>query len=123
VPHAWLEGGTSLYDVLGPGFSLLVDSEALAGNAAETAYAEVLAAGAGHGIPVTVTAVGPSDNGTPMAELWAADAVLVRPDQHVAWRGSSAQAAAAALAVAAGWGAAHPLDQLKEGTNAGAVVS
>ncbi|WP_050934451.1 FAD-dependent monooxygenase [Arthrobacter globiformis] len=123
VPHAWLEGGTSLYDVLGPGFSLLVDSEALAGNAAETAYAEVLAAGAGHGIPVTVAAVGPSDNGTPMAELWAADAVLVRPDQHVAWRGSSAQAAAAALAVAAGWGAAHPLDQLKEGTNAGAVVS
>jgi 2-polyprenyl-6-methoxyphenol hydroxylase-like FAD-dependent oxidoreductase len=123
VPHAWLEGGTSLYDVLGPGFSLLVDSEALAGNAAETAYAEVLAAGAGHGIPVTVTAVGPSDNGTPMAELWAADAVLVRPDQHVAWRGSSAQAAAAALAVAAGWGATHPFDQLKEGTNAGAVVS
>jgi hypothetical protein len=57
-----------------------------------------------------------------MAELWAADAVLVRPDQHVAWRGSSAEAAAAALAVAAGWGSAGPFDQLKEGTNA-AVVS
>jgi hypothetical protein len=57
-----------------------------------------------------------------MAELWAADAVLVRPDQHVAWRGSSAEAAAAALAVAAGWGTAEPFEQPKERTNA-AVVS
>ncbi|MBT2551289.1 FAD-dependent monooxygenase [Arthrobacter sp. ISL-65] len=130
LPHAWLDGTTSLYDVLGPGFSLLVDAastvldKAGVGLAPEQAFAPVLAAGASHGIPVTVTAVGPSDDGTLMAELWAAEAVLVRPDQHIAWRGSSADAAAAALAVAAGWGTAvEPLEQLKEGTNAGAVVS
>jgi 2-polyprenyl-6-methoxyphenol hydroxylase-like FAD-dependent oxidoreductase len=124
LPHAWLDGNTSVYDVLGPGFALLVDATILAGVAPEETFAPVLAAGAGHGIPVTATAVGPSDAGTPMAELWAAEAVLVRPDQHVAWRGSSAEAAAAALAVAAGWGTAvEPFDQLKEGTNAGAVVS
>jgi len=70
------------------------------------AFAPVLDAAARQGIPVTVAAVGPSDDGTPMADLWGADAVLVRPDQHVAWRGSSAEAAAAALAVAAGWSAA-----------------
>ncbi|MGN7251705.1 FAD-dependent monooxygenase [Arthrobacter sp. SAFR-014] len=124
LPHAWLDGNTSLYDVLGPGFSLLVEAGSTAGIAPEEAFAPVLAAGACHGIPVTATAVGPSDDGTPMAELWAAEAVLVRPDQHVAWRGSSAEAAAAALAVAAGWGTAvEPFEQLKEGTNAGAVVS
>lgn len=123
LPHAWLDGGTSLYDVLGHGFSLLVDSTVPDHLPPERAFAPVIAAAAGHGIPVTVTAVGPSEDGTPMAELWAADAVLVRPDQHVAWRGSSAEAAAAALAVAAGWGATNPFEKLKEGTNAGAVVS
>ena len=44
-----------------------------------------------------------ADDGTPLSELWGAPAVLVRPDQHVAWRGSSAEAAAAALTVAAGF--------------------
>jgi 2-polyprenyl-6-methoxyphenol hydroxylase-like FAD-dependent oxidoreductase len=122
LPHAWLDGTTSLYDVLGPGFSLLVDGTVMGGLPPEQAFAPVITAAAGHGIPVTVTAVGPSDDGTPMAELWAADAVLVRPDQHVAWRGSSAEAAAAALAVAAGWGTAEPFEQPKERTNA-AVVS
>ena len=93
-------------------------------RAAEQAFAAVRRGRLpGRGIPVTVTAVGPSDDGTPMAELWAADAVLVRPDQHVAWRGSSAEAAAAALAIAAGWGATESFEQLEEGTNVGAVVS
>ena len=51
---------------------------------------------------MTVAAVGPSGDRTRLSELWGADAVLVRPDQHVAWRGNSAAAAAAALSVAAG---------------------
>ncbi|MFE5835544.1 FAD-dependent monooxygenase [Arthrobacter sp. NPDC056493] len=126
LPHAWLDGGASLYDALGEGFSLLVDAAVLdkaGGVPPEHLFAPVLAAAAGHGIPVTVTAVGPSDFGTPMAELWAADAVLVRPDQHVTWRGSSAESAAAALAVAAGWSTTNSFEHLKEGTNAGAVVS
>ena len=122
LPHAWLSAETSVYDVLGPGFTLLADADALAGIPAEGAYAPVLEAAARRGIPVTVIAVGPSDDATPMAELWAADAVLVRPDQHVAWRGSSAEAAAAALVVAAGWGSTKSFEQLEE-RHAGAVIS
>ncbi|MDQ0693092.1 FAD-dependent monooxygenase [Arthrobacter sp. W4I7] len=110
LPHAWLEDATSLYSRLGQGFTLLADAGALAGVPADAAFAPVLAAGARQGIAVTLAAVGPSDDGTPLSELVGADAVLVRPDQHVAWRGSSADAAAAALSVAAGWVPSSPAE-------------
>jgi 2-polyprenyl-6-methoxyphenol hydroxylase-like FAD-dependent oxidoreductase len=110
LPHAWLEDATSLYSRLGQGFTLLADAGALAGVPADAAFAPVLAAGVRQGIAVTVAAVGPSDDGTPLCELVGADAVLVRPDQHVAWRGSSADAAAAALSVAAGWVPSSPAE-------------
>ncbi|WP_457947800.1 FAD-dependent monooxygenase [Pseudarthrobacter sp. alpha12b] len=103
LPHAWLADGASLYSHLGPGFSLLADAGTLGRMPADEALAPVLAAAARQGIPVTVAAVGPSDDGTPLSQLWGAGAVLVRPDQHVAWRGSSASVAGAALTVAAGW--------------------
>jgi len=103
LPHTWLPDATSLYSVLGPGFTLLADAGSLAGVPAATVFEPVQAAAARQGIPVTVAAVGPSQEGTPMSVMWGADAVLVRPDQHVAWRGDSAEAAAAALSVAAGW--------------------
>ncbi|CAI3797382.1 FAD-dependent monooxygenase [Pseudarthrobacter sp. MM222] len=103
LPHAWLDTTTSVYSSLGAGFTLLADAGALGGVPEDQAFRPVLDAAAQRGIPVTVAAVGPADDGTPMADLWRADAVLVRPDQHVAWRGSSAEAAAEALAVAAGW--------------------
>jgi hypothetical protein len=92
-----------VYSRLGQGFTLLADAGTLGGVPEEQIFVPVLDAGARQGIPVTVAAVGPSDDGAPPSELWGAAAVLVRPDQHVAWRGSSAEAAAAALAVAAGW--------------------
>jgi 2-polyprenyl-6-methoxyphenol hydroxylase-like FAD-dependent oxidoreductase len=103
LPHAWLDDSTSVYSRLGEGFTLLADAGALAGVPEAEAFAPVLDAAARQGIPVTVAAVGPFDGGTPPSELWGADAVLVRPDQHVAWRGSSAEAAATALSIAAGW--------------------
>jgi len=103
LPHAWLGGSDSLYSALGAGFTLLADAGTLAGVPADEAFAPVLAAAGRQGIPVTIAAVGPSDDGVPFSRVWGANAVLVRPDQHVAWRGNAAEEAAAALSVAAGW--------------------
>ncbi|MFF1253848.1 FAD-dependent monooxygenase [Pseudarthrobacter sp. NPDC058329] len=116
LPHAWLDETASVYDLLGKGFTLLVDSAALAGTPAAEAFASVAVAADRKGIPVVIAAVGPFDDGTAPCELWGADAVLVRPDQHVAWRGSSAEAAAAALAVAAGWRPAEHNQQQNQHT-------
>ncbi|WP_461188519.1 FAD-dependent monooxygenase [Arthrobacter sp. Z4-13] len=112
LPHAWLADSTPVYSRLGQGFTLLADAGALGGVPAASVFAEVLEAGARQGVPVTLAAVGPLDDGISPSELWGADAVLVRPDQHVAWRGSSAEAAAAALSVAAGW-AATPFNETR----------
>ncbi|MGF4041876.1 FAD-dependent monooxygenase [Paenarthrobacter nitroguajacolicus] len=103
LPHTWLPDSTSLYDHLGTGFTLLVDVQSLTGGDVDGTYVPVLLAAAELGVPVTTMAVGPDSRGTRMSDLWAADAVLVRPDQHVAWRGSTAASAAHALRIAAGW--------------------
>ncbi|ACL38450.1 monooxygenase FAD-binding [Pseudarthrobacter chlorophenolicus A6] len=102
LPHAWLAESYSLYSALGPGFTLLADAGALGRVPADEAFAPVVEAAARQGIPVTVAAVGLTEAGTRLSEMWGAEAVLVRPDQHVAWRGNSAEAAAAALSLAAG---------------------
>ena len=123
LPHAWLDATTSLYDLLGTGFTLLVDRERLAGRAAGQAYAAVAAAAAVHGIPLAVVAVGPDHSGTAMASHWQADAVLVRPDQHVAWRGTDPANAAAAMGVAAGWPQAAPSEDPDRSSRVQAVIS
>lgn len=121
LPHTWLADSTSIYDRLGAGFSLLVDAESLSGTDVESAYAAVLSAGADHGIPVSVLAVGPDSQGTRMSQHWAADAVLVRPDQHVVWRGSSPETAADALHIAAGW-ILNDIDDNEEAVHVDAVI-
>ena len=79
APHAWLADGRALYDLFGPGFSLLIDAAAdQSQGAAAERDAEAL------GVPLTL--VRPA--GLSIAGLYGADLVLVRPDQHVAWRGS-----------------------------------
>ena len=103
LPHAWVSGTSSLYSVLGDGFTLLAGAEVLGGVPAAEVFEPVLAAAGRLGIPVTLAAVGPDDDGTHLSQVWGAHAVLVRPDQHVAWRGNSPEEAAAALSVAAGW--------------------
>jgi len=79
APHAWLEDGRSLYDCFGDGFALVV---AEAADAAEITKAveeaETL------GVPLTV--VRPRE--VPVEKLYGAMLTLVRPDQHVAWRGA-----------------------------------
>lgn len=98
APHAWLHDGTdqgaSLYDHFA--FDSLTLLVTRGGNTA--AAGTVSRAAAQAGIPLRVIAPDvPS-----LHVLYGADLVLIRPDQHVAWRGESTAAACAALALAAG---------------------
>jgi len=78
APHFWMEDGTSLYDHFGPGFSLLVDREAPFGEVSRLEQAA-----AQRGLPLKGVAVADPKFGA----LYQARLALVRPDQHVAWRG------------------------------------
>ncbi len=74
LPHAWLPDGSSLYDRLGSGFTLV--GPALAGH---PRVADLAARARRHGIPLTLT-------DSPPDYPWPAEFLLVRPDQHIAWR-------------------------------------
>ncbi|MFJ5552958.1 FAD-dependent monooxygenase [Streptomyces sp. NPDC093225] len=84
APHLWLDDergpGSSLFDLLGPGFTLLSLCPVHSGTAAVEAAARAA------GVPLSVVRV---DDGA-ARELYGRDLVLVRPDQHIAWRGNRA---------------------------------
>jgi 2-polyprenyl-6-methoxyphenol hydroxylase-like FAD-dependent oxidoreductase len=112
LPHFWLPDGRSLYDLLGVDFTLLVDP---AGADAERFAQEALALSAAYRIPLRIVDV------ELRGELWPTTAVLVRPDQHVVWRGDDPAALGDVLLAATGWqpsrlegawstGAAHGLE-------------
>jgi hypothetical protein len=74
---------------------MLVDADAAVDPA------DVRAAVAGvRDVPVVVRPV----RGASLTEVWAAPLLLVRPDQHVAWRGSDPADLGPAVARAAGGG-------------------
>jgi 2-polyprenyl-6-methoxyphenol hydroxylase-like FAD-dependent oxidoreductase len=73
LPHCWLPDGTSLYDSLGAGFTLVTPAAAAAASVLDLSErARALP------VPLTVIAA-PADY--PWQEF-----LLVRPDQHIAWR-------------------------------------
>ena len=76
APHLWLADGSSLYDHFGPGYTLLA-TQGAAGT--EAAASEAAASG----LPLKVLAPGDGR----LEALYQARFALVRPDQHVAWRG------------------------------------
>jgi 2-polyprenyl-6-methoxyphenol hydroxylase-like FAD-dependent oxidoreductase len=78
APHLFLGRGDSLFDHFGRSFTLL----RLAGNAD---IGPLAAAAKARGIPFTQFNVGLADGRT----LYEADLALIRPDQHVAWRGNA----------------------------------
>jgi 2-polyprenyl-6-methoxyphenol hydroxylase-like FAD-dependent oxidoreductase len=80
APHAWLDDGRSLYDRFGPGFTLLVS-----GTPQREDIDRARAAARSIGVPLEVVAT--DDDG--VAALYAARYALIRPDQHVAWRGDA----------------------------------
>lgn len=78
APHFWLSDGRALYDELGEGFTLLrFDSEADA-SGLEAAAQE-------RGVPFKVLDIDDSKG----CALYEKNLVLIRPDQHVAWRGEA----------------------------------
>jgi 2-polyprenyl-6-methoxyphenol hydroxylase-like FAD-dependent oxidoreductase len=79
LPHVWLPDGTSVYDLLGPEFTLV--------RLGPTADANALSAAAARlGVPLRVLDLAHLPR---LRALYEADLVLVRPDQHVAWRGTA----------------------------------
>ena len=82
LPHVWLEDGSSIYDQMGREFTLLcLDAASIADADA------ILAAAAIVGMPVKLVVL----NHARLLALCEKPLVLARPDQYVAWRGSSVQ--------------------------------
>ncbi|NWG22987.1 MAG: FAD-dependent monooxygenase [Pseudorhodoplanes sp.] len=79
APHLWLSDGSSLYDHFGQGFTLLVTR----GDAADAA--PLMVAAEELGIPVKL--ICPND--ARLFGRYQAGLILIRPDQHVAWRGNT----------------------------------
>jgi 2-polyprenyl-6-methoxyphenol hydroxylase-like FAD-dependent oxidoreductase len=77
VPHFWLDDGRSLYDALGPDYTLLRFDTAIdvSNLMSEAARAQV---------PVRLLDAASSES----AGIYDRPLVLARPDQHVAWRGN-----------------------------------
>ena len=70
APHAWLADGSSLYDHFGAGFTLLITDDSAAPSSNTRLPLKVLRE--------------PS-----VRDLYQARYALIRPDQHVAWRGDA----------------------------------
>jgi 2-polyprenyl-6-methoxyphenol hydroxylase-like FAD-dependent oxidoreductase len=85
APHAWLDDGTSLYDHFGLGYNLLL----LADQGTAVAK-DIETAAQAAGVPLKLIDL----RGSGFAKLYEAPLALIRPDQYVAWRGSSADAVA-----------------------------
>jgi 2-polyprenyl-6-methoxyphenol hydroxylase-like FAD-dependent oxidoreductase len=93
APHAWLEDGSSLYDRFGAGFALLV-----AGEPEPAALERWRAAASAARVPLAIVQL--EERG--LRELYRARYALIRPDQHVAWRGNALPDLAATFARVAG---------------------
>jgi hypothetical protein len=79
LPHVWLPDGTSVYDLLGGDFTLVRVGPGADVNALSAAAARL-------GVPLRVLDLAHLPR---LRTLYEADLLLVRPDQHVAWRGSA----------------------------------
>ena len=74
LPHHWLPDGSSLYDRLGRGFTLVGPVSSHAEGAAD-----LVRRARRRRIPLTLAEA-------PASYPWREEFLLVRPDQHIAWR-------------------------------------
>ncbi len=87
LPSVILDDGTPIYDRLGPWFTLLCSGVAPS--------AALLSAAEKNRMPVTVLPLDASE----FQHAYGHGLILVRPDQHIAWRGRACDDAAAAEAI------------------------
>ncbi len=80
APHMWLRDGTSLYDHFGEGFTLLVTA---AGSEIDLTQAEDCA----RRMKIPLKVVIPQE--ARLHPRYGASLALIRPDQHVVWRGET----------------------------------
>ena len=86
TPHVWCGDGKSLYDAMGPEFSLLRFDSGIETTALEAAARH-------RGVPLKILDL----EATGAAVFDGSKLVLSRPDQHVAWRGNELPADPLAL--------------------------
>ena len=79
APHLWLSDGSSLYDHFGEGFTLVIT------EGDRSATRRLVEAAAKHKTPLKTLALADAR----LRDRYGARFVLIRPDQHVAWRGNS----------------------------------
>jgi 2-polyprenyl-6-methoxyphenol hydroxylase-like FAD-dependent oxidoreductase len=87
APHLWLRDGSSLYDHFGEGFTLLVT------EGEPSAAAPLVEAAQALGLPLQVLSPGDAR----LRLRYESRFALIRPDQHVAWRGDAIPADGHAL--------------------------
>ena len=93
VPHIWLSDGRSLYDALGPDYTLLRFDPAID-------VSDLMSEAARARVPIELLDVTPGEGGG----VYDRSLVLARPDQHVAWRGNRAPENSRQLvALISGW--------------------
>jgi 2-polyprenyl-6-methoxyphenol hydroxylase-like FAD-dependent oxidoreductase len=86
TPHIRLRDGTSIYDAMGPEYTLLRSDPAVA-------VEPLLRAARSRRLPIRLLDIASDD----AAALYRKALVLSRPDQHVAWRGDAIPAEPSAL--------------------------
>ena len=77
VPHIWLNDGRSLYDALGPDYTLLRFDAAVD-------VSDLMAEAERARVPIRLLDIASNEG----AGIYDRSLVLARPDQHVAWRGN-----------------------------------
>lgn len=110
TPHVWLRDGRSLYDAMGPGYTLLrfdsgIDASRLLLLARE------------RGIPLEILDVDSDGAGA----AYRHKLVLSRPDQHVAWRGDAVPADSGRLLDVISGRSVRATDNFRKNASSGAA--
>jgi hypothetical protein len=92
LPHTWLPDGSSVYDLLGEEFTALQLS-------LDADPRSLVEAAARQGVPLRVVDLSSLPR---LRTVYSADLLLIRPDQHVAWRGEQVEDAEELLAEVTG---------------------